>query len=185
MPPPEPLWLAKRTLATDLHLLVCFRISKSLTRIFVRMTSAMVAALIGWCVRNAWESSDSSKAWLSVHHTCASSHPCYADRLFTLINIRLHHEYHPSRALDHSGNIRSTSDREGVGAVVYEFMILSRRVIHELLINEYNPSKYRACVDHDTMPRHMPLLYFRFGCAVVPALAVTAGGRPFGATGGG
>ncbi|KAH9003471.1 hypothetical protein EDB86DRAFT_2799202 [Lactarius hatsudake] len=46
-------------------LLLCFSISNLSTRIFVAVTSVMVAVLIGWCVRSAWESSDERGAWLS------------------------------------------------------------------------------------------------------------------------
>ena len=46
-------------------LLFCFSISNPLTRIFAAVTSVMVAALIGWCIRSAWESSDERGVWLS------------------------------------------------------------------------------------------------------------------------
>lgn len=45
-------------------LLFCFRISNLPTRIFVAVASMMVAVLIGWCIRSAWESSDERGAWL-------------------------------------------------------------------------------------------------------------------------
>jgi len=44
-------------------LLFCFTISNPSTRIFVAITSVMVAALIGWCIRNAWESSEDRGMW--------------------------------------------------------------------------------------------------------------------------
>ena len=42
-------------------LLVCFGISNQPTRIFVAVTSVMVAVLVGWCVLWSWRSGDSGK----------------------------------------------------------------------------------------------------------------------------
>jgi hypothetical protein len=44
-------------------LLFCFKISNVSTRIFVAMMSVLVATLIGWCIRTAWESSDDDDVW--------------------------------------------------------------------------------------------------------------------------
>ncbi|KAF8257609.1 hypothetical protein EI94DRAFT_1757514 [Lactarius quietus] len=46
-------------------LLFCFSISNPLTRIFAAVTSVMVTALIGWCIRTAWESSEERGQWIS------------------------------------------------------------------------------------------------------------------------
>ncbi|KAH8976770.1 hypothetical protein EDB86DRAFT_1529209 [Lactarius hatsudake] len=59
-----------------------------------------------------------------------------------------------------------------------------RRTIHESHdTNTIQANYYHVYVGHNTMSRHEPPLHFRLGCAVVPALAVTAGGRPFEAPG--
>ncbi|KAH8987900.1 hypothetical protein EDB92DRAFT_1948398 [Lactarius akahatsu] len=45
-------------------LLLCFSISNVSTRISVAVTSVIVAALIVWCIRSAWESSEEKGVWL-------------------------------------------------------------------------------------------------------------------------
>ncbi|KAI9438667.1 hypothetical protein H4582DRAFT_189065 [Lactarius indigo] len=45
-------------------LLLCFSISNLSTRISVAVTSVVVAALIVWCIRSAWESSEEKGVWL-------------------------------------------------------------------------------------------------------------------------
>jgi len=45
-------------------LLFCFSISNPLTRIFVAVTSVIMAALIGWCIHGAWESSEEKGMWI-------------------------------------------------------------------------------------------------------------------------
>ena len=44
-------------------LLFCFKISNVSTRLFVAIVSALVATLIGWCIRTAWVSSDDDDVW--------------------------------------------------------------------------------------------------------------------------
>ena len=44
-------------------LLFCFSISNPLTRIFVAISSVILAALIGWCIRTAWESTEDEDLW--------------------------------------------------------------------------------------------------------------------------
>jgi hypothetical protein len=44
-------------------LLFCFRISNLATRISVAIASALVAALIIWCIWTAWESTESEDVW--------------------------------------------------------------------------------------------------------------------------
>jgi hypothetical protein len=46
-------------------LLVCFGMSNLPTRIFVAVTSVMVAVLVGWCVLWSWRSGDSGKVWFN------------------------------------------------------------------------------------------------------------------------
>ncbi|KAH8987898.1 hypothetical protein EDB92DRAFT_1801018 [Lactarius akahatsu] len=84
-------------------LLFCFSISNLSTRTFVTVTSVMVAALIGWCIRSAWESSDERGAWLSsllpsttraLDHVRATCH-----RVFASINLTLRRENPSSLAL--------------------------------------------------------------------------------------
>jgi hypothetical protein len=100
-------------------LLFCFGISNPSTRIFVAVTSVMVAALIGWCIRSAWESSEARGAWLSstlpsvnralghVRATCL--------KVFASIDDRPRRE--TSLALARVGSVRSIPDREGTGIV--------------------------------------------------------------------
>jgi hypothetical protein len=44
-------------------LLLCFRISNASTRIFVAIASVVMAALIGWCIRIVWESTEEEDVW--------------------------------------------------------------------------------------------------------------------------
>ena len=44
-------------------LLLCFTISNTLTRSFVAVMSTLVAALIMWCIRTAWESTEDFDVW--------------------------------------------------------------------------------------------------------------------------
>ncbi|SRR6266852_1200064 len=44
-------------------LLFCFRISNLATRISVSIMSVLVAALIIWCIRTAWESTEGENVW--------------------------------------------------------------------------------------------------------------------------
>ena len=44
-------------------LLLCFTISNASTRGFVAVMSALVSALILWCIRTAWESTDDIDVW--------------------------------------------------------------------------------------------------------------------------
>ncbi len=96
-------------------LLLCFSISNLSTRIFVAVTSVMVAALIGWCIRTAWESSDESGVWLSSflpYVTRALDH-IYGVRnnFFTRI---LRRENPSSLGFGHSGSLHRIPDRERV-----------------------------------------------------------------------
>ncbi len=95
-------------------LLFCFQISNLPTRIFVAITSVMVAALILWCVRSAWESTDERGAWLSsasiVH---ALSHVYDARKEFLAMILRRRET--SSLPYNHSGNLHPMTDRGGVG----------------------------------------------------------------------
>jgi len=44
-------------------LLYCFNISNVTTRIFVAISSVLLATLIGWCIRTAWESTEDDDVW--------------------------------------------------------------------------------------------------------------------------
>src|SRR5712691_5381108 len=44
-------------------LLLCFTISNTSTRGFVAVMSALVVALIMWCIRTAWDSTDDFDVW--------------------------------------------------------------------------------------------------------------------------
>ena len=44
-------------------LLFCFTISNILTRIFVAISSVLLATLIGWCIWTAWESAEDEDIW--------------------------------------------------------------------------------------------------------------------------
>jgi hypothetical protein len=44
-------------------LLLCFTISNTLTRSFVAVMSTLIAALIMWCIRTAWESTEDFDVW--------------------------------------------------------------------------------------------------------------------------
>jgi hypothetical protein len=44
-------------------LIFCFRISNLGTRISVSIMSVLVAALIIWCIRTAWESTEGEDVW--------------------------------------------------------------------------------------------------------------------------
>ena len=102
-------------------LLLCFNISNLSTRIFVAVTSVMVAALIGWCIRTAWESSAERGVWLSnllpsvtraLGHIRAMCH-----RVFPSADIRIRRENPSLLVLDHAGSVHPMSDREGVEVV--------------------------------------------------------------------
>jgi uncharacterized membrane protein YccC len=44
-------------------LLLCFNISNVSTRVFVTIMSALVATLIGWCIRISWDLVENDKLW--------------------------------------------------------------------------------------------------------------------------
>jgi uncharacterized membrane protein YccC len=44
-------------------LLLCFNISNVPTRVFVTISSVLLATLIGWCIRTAWESTEDEDVW--------------------------------------------------------------------------------------------------------------------------
>ncbi|KAH9171923.1 hypothetical protein EDB89DRAFT_1029604 [Lactarius sanguifluus] len=96
-------------------LLFCFSISNLSTRIFVAVTSVMVAVLIGWCVRSAWESSDERGAWFSnlppsvtraLDHVRAT---CY--RIIASIDFTQRRENSSSLALAPAGSVHPIPDQ--------------------------------------------------------------------------
>ena len=44
-------------------LLFCFSISNVSTRIFVAISSVILATLIGWCIRTAWKTTEGEDVW--------------------------------------------------------------------------------------------------------------------------
>ncbi|KAF8257703.1 hypothetical protein EI94DRAFT_1817117 [Lactarius quietus] len=100
-------------------LLFCFSISNPSTRIFVAVTSVMVAALIGWCIRSAWESSDERGAW---HSSLLPSVTRALGRVrvtfHKVFNFRLPQENPSSFSLAQASTVRALSDREGTEEVV-------------------------------------------------------------------
>ena len=44
-------------------LLLCFTISNTSTRGFVAVMSTLITALVMWCIRTAWESTDDFDVW--------------------------------------------------------------------------------------------------------------------------
>ncbi|KAI9458584.1 hypothetical protein BJY52DRAFT_412493 [Lactarius psammicola] len=100
-------------------LLLCFSISNLSTRIFVAVTSVMVAALIGWCIRTAWESSEERGVWLSsfLPYVTRALDRIYGVRrdFFALI---LRRENPSSFQLGHSGSLHRIPDRERVDVQV-------------------------------------------------------------------
>jgi hypothetical protein len=96
-------------------LLFSFGISNPSTRIFVAVTSVMVAALIGWCIRSAWESSEEKGMWIGrmvPYFTRALSHVHGARNDFFALIVR--RESHPSLPYVHSGSVQAIHDHEGV-----------------------------------------------------------------------
>lgn len=94
-------------------LLFCFTISNPLTRIFSAVAGVVVTALIGWCIRSAWESSDERGLWLArliPYITGALDHVHGArDDIVTLI---LRRGNHPPLPHGHSGSSHALNDRE-------------------------------------------------------------------------
>ncbi|KAI9438682.1 hypothetical protein H4582DRAFT_190456 [Lactarius indigo] len=103
-------------------LLFCFCISNASTRIFVAVTSVIVAVLVVWCIQNTWGSSDAMETWFSgllpsimrtLDNACATCH-----RILASIYFRPRSESLSSAALDRAGSVPATSYRGGVGVVV-------------------------------------------------------------------
>jgi hypothetical protein len=99
-------------------LLYSFYYSNTSTRIFVAVASAMLAALTGWCIGRAWESSDGREVWFSsllpsiaraLSHACVKCH-----NLFVVISRRGHPSSH---APDHAESVHSMPDRDEGGVV--------------------------------------------------------------------
>ncbi|KAI0301654.1 hypothetical protein B0F90DRAFT_1936389 [Multifurca ochricompacta] len=98
-------------------LLLCFEISNISTRIFVAVMSVMIAALISWCIRSIWETSEDREVWLSdllpsltraIHHARAVRR-----RLFPLDDFGLHRTPATSHPLRNTGSLHSMIDRDG------------------------------------------------------------------------
>ena len=92
-------------------LLFCFEISTPSIRISSAVTAVMVTALIGWCIRNAWESSDERGAWIGRMVPYATRvlervHDA-RDDLFARI---LRRGDTPSHPYGHSGSLHAISD---------------------------------------------------------------------------
>ena len=59
----ELLFLDRMVMFSVALLLFCFTISNISTRIFVTVMTALIASLIMWCIRIAWESTDDFDVW--------------------------------------------------------------------------------------------------------------------------
>ena len=98
-------------------LLFCFSISNPSTRIFVAVTSVMVAALIGWCIRNAWESSEDRWLWIDriLPHITRAMDYVHGVRndIFTFILRCVSPTSLPYG--HHSGSLQAIHDRERGG----------------------------------------------------------------------
>ncbi|KAH8987915.1 hypothetical protein EDB92DRAFT_1104549 [Lactarius akahatsu] len=103
-------------------LLFCFCISNASTRIFVAVTSVVVAVLVVWCIQNTQGSSDAMEAWFSgllpsIMRTLDNARPtCH--RILASIYSRPHSGSPSSATLDRAGSVHATSYHEGVGVVV-------------------------------------------------------------------
>jgi hypothetical protein len=94
-------------------LLFCFSISNPPTRIFVAVTSVIVAALIWWCIKSSWESSED---WVSS--SLRSYFSRALDHIRGVVNgffaLILRRESPPSLPYGHAGNLQVIPDRERV-----------------------------------------------------------------------
>ena len=59
----ELLSLDRMVIFSIALLLLCFTISNISTRIFVTVMTALIAPLIMWCIRTAWDSTDDFDVW--------------------------------------------------------------------------------------------------------------------------
>jgi hypothetical protein len=96
-------------------LLFCFSISNPSTRIFVAVTLVMVAALVWWCIKSSWESSE-ERGWAS---SSLRSYFCRAlDHIRGVANgffaLILRRESSPLLPYGHSGNLQVIPDHERV-----------------------------------------------------------------------
>ncbi len=81
----------------------------------------MVAALIAWCIRSSWESSDERGVWLnnllpSVTHALDRVR-VKCKRIFAPPGIRIRQENPTSIALDDISSVRPASNLEGTEIV--------------------------------------------------------------------
>ncbi|KAH9074274.1 hypothetical protein EDB83DRAFT_1950268 [Lactarius deliciosus] len=99
-------------------LLFCFGTSNASTRIFVAVTSVVVALPIGLCIKSPWGSSNAMETWfsrikLSITHaldsTCATYH-----RIAALIDFGPHRGSPSSPTSDPAGSAHSMPDHVGV-----------------------------------------------------------------------
>ncbi|KAH9003497.1 hypothetical protein EDB86DRAFT_3039780 [Lactarius hatsudake] len=99
-------------------LLFCFGTSNASTRIFVAVTSVVVAVPIGLCIKSPWGSSNAMEAWfsrliLSITHALDSTGATY-HRIVALINFGPHRGSPSSPTSDHAGSAHSMPDHVGV-----------------------------------------------------------------------
>ncbi|KAN0127130.1 hypothetical protein V8E53_015068 [Lactarius tabidus] len=96
-------------------LLFCFSISNPSTRIFVAVTSVMVAALIWWCIKSSWESEsreDRISSSLRSYFARVLDHIRGVPNAFFALILRRGSP--PSLPYGHSGNLQVIPDRERV-----------------------------------------------------------------------
>ena len=80
-------------------LLVCFGTSNLPTRIFIAVTSVMVAVLVAWCILWSWRSGDSGKVWfnsLLLSLTRAFGHTRVIGGQFIRLKLRRAHQSSPA-----------------------------------------------------------------------------------------
>ena len=93
-------------------LLFCFSISNPLTRVFVAVTSVIVAALICWCIKSFWESGEERRMWINPLLP-------YVTRALDLVRgacndffaLILRRENPPSLPYGHPGRLQAIPDR--------------------------------------------------------------------------
>ncbi|KAH8987917.1 hypothetical protein EDB92DRAFT_1801044 [Lactarius akahatsu] len=103
--------------------LFCFRTSNAPTRKFVAVTFAIVAALVGWCIRCTWGSSGAMEAWyggLLPSTTRALNNARTAGhQILTSIDHSLRQGPRSPATPDRVGSVRARLYSEGVDSIAY------------------------------------------------------------------
>ncbi|KAI9458570.1 hypothetical protein BJY52DRAFT_1416360 [Lactarius psammicola] len=103
-------------------LLFCFDTSNSSTRIFVAVTSVVVAVLVGWCMQSPWGSIDAMmrrfNGLLPFITYALDNARARCHQILASIDFILRQGSPSSAALGNTGDVPPIPDREGVGVVV-------------------------------------------------------------------